>query len=147
MYCKNCGKTIPEDSVYCPQCGAPVGKVGPEKPAQEPSKEASDTVLSKLQTGRIFGMVSLACSILGLGSFGTLDIVAIICGYLGLKQLKEVPDDHPDKHFAVTLNRAGILCSAAFIILILAGVLIALLAAPWIFALIGQFFAGIFAAL
>lgn len=141
MICNNCGKIIPDDSVYCPQCGAPVGKVSREKP------EPADAVAGKLQTGRIFGIVSLACSILGLGSFGTLDIVAIICGYLGLKQLKEVPDDHPDKHFAETLNRAGILCSTAFILLILAAVVIALVAAPWIFALIGQFFAGIFAAL
>ena len=50
---------------------------------------------------------------------------------------------HPDKATAVTLNRAGIICSAGLIILTAIFIIIALIAFPWIFASIAGFFAGL----
>ena len=97
----------------------------------------------RLNKGRLYGVISIVCSILGLGSFGSLDVVAIICGYLGLKSLKAVPNSYPDKATAVTLNRAGIICSAGLIILTAIFIIIALIAFPWIFASIAGFFAGL----
>ena len=153
MICKACGEVVPDNSLYCPQCGVPLDKVDADPaPAsgnngnyqtKNNDQEEMAFIQSRLNAGRLYGVISIVCSILGLGSFGALDIVAVICGYLGLKQLKAVPDTYPDKHTAVTLNRAGIICSAGFIILIGLFVLIALLAFPWIFATIAGFFAGL----
>ncbi|MBQ8063036.1 MAG: zinc ribbon domain-containing protein [Clostridia bacterium] len=152
MYCKSCGRVVPDDALYCPTCGNPLEKVngaqssaGSAQNAGPTAKEQKemDLIQQRLNSGRLYGVISIVCSILGLGSFGSLDIIAIICGYLGLKQLKSVPNTYPEKHTAVTLNRAGIICSAGFIFLIIAFVIIALIAFPWIFASIAGFFAGL----
>ncbi len=154
MICKACGRVVPDDSLYCPHCGVPQDKIGNNgtyhannnanvNNMSDKEREEMNFIQSRLNSGRLYGVISIVCSILGLGSFGALDIVAIICGYLGLKQLKAVPNTYPDKQTAVTLNRAGIICSAGFIILIAVFVIIALIAFPWIFASIAGLFAGI----
>ena len=154
MICKACGKVVPDDSLYCPHCGVPQEKVGNNgnydannntyaNNMSDKEREEMNFFQSRINSGRLYGVISIVCSILGLGSFGALDVIAIICGYLGLKQLKPVPDTYPDKHTAVTLNRAGIICSAGFIILIALFVIIALIAFPWIFASIAGLFAGL----
>lgn len=150
MICKACGKVVPDNSIYCPMCGAPLDKVNAETNRHENSnngnynantntmnakeREEMEFVQQKLSNGKLLGIVSIVTSILGLGSFGALDVVAIICGWLGLKQLKFVPNTNPDKSTAVLLNRAGILCSAGFIIVIAIFVIVALAAFPWIFS-------------
>ena len=148
MICKQCGKTIPDNSVYCSQCGAPLNKAEWEtgrkqEAANDPNRQEQEFIQSKLNAGRLYGIISIVCSILGLGSFGTLDVIAIICGYIGLKNLKYVPNDHPEKQTALVFNRAGIICSAGFIFVILAFVLIALVSFPWVFGAIASFFAGL----
>lgn len=149
MICKACGKVVPDDSLYCPHCGVPQEKVGnngtynANTNMNDKEREEMNAIQNHLNTGRLYGVVSIVCSILGLGSFGALDIVAIICGYLGLKHLKQVPPNYPDRQTAVTLNRAGIICSAGFIFLIAVFVIIALIAFPWIFASIAGLFAAI----
>lgn len=141
MICNNCKNEIPEDAVYCPKCGIPLD--GSNK-VQNLPKEGTE---NEVHTGFLLGIISLTCSLLGLGSFGILDIAAIVCGHYGKKHLKDVPDGTPNKALALTLNRAGILCSAAFIILIAAAVVVCLLAAPWVFGLVGNFFGGLAAGL
>lgn len=138
MTCNNCKNEILDDAIYCPKCGAPVNGNN--------TKETTETE-SEVRTGFILGIISLACSLLGLGSFGILDIAAIVCGHYGKKHLKDIPDGTPNKSLALTLNRAGILCSAAFIIVIAIAVLGCLLLAPWVFGLIGNFFGGLAAGL
>lgn len=155
MYCKACGKVVPDDALYCPQCGAPLEKVDAEAAPNtgnngnyhayynnmsDKEREEMNFIQGKLNKGRLYGVISIVCSILGLGSFGSLDVVAIICGYLGLKHLKSVPNSYPEKQTALTLNRAGIICSAGLIILTAIFVIIALVAFPWIFASIAAFF-------
>lgn len=149
MICKACGKVVPDNSLYCPQCGVPLEKVNPEvnnnynanatananyNNVNQKEQEEAAFIADKLNKGRLYGVISIVCSILGLGSFGTLDVVAIICGYLGLKSLKFVPNTNPEKSTAVTLNRAGIICSAGLIIVAAIFIVVALLAFPWIFA-------------
>lgn len=152
MICKACGRVVPDDSLYCPHCGVPQEKVGNNgtynanndaNNMSDKEREEMNLIQSRLNSGRLYGVISIVCSILGLGSFGALDLIAILCGYLGLKQLKQVPDNYPDKQTAVTLNRAGIICSAGFIMLIALFVIIALIAFPWIFASIAGLFAGL----
>ena len=151
MICKNCGKVVPDNSLYCPQCGVPLEKVNPEvnnnynananaqananyNNISREEQDEANFIAEKLNKGRLYGIISIVCSILGLGSFGSLDVVAIICGYLGLKALKFVPNNHPEKSTAVTLNRAGIICSAGLIIAAAIGILICMVAFPWVFA-------------
>lgn len=141
MICKACGKEVPDNALYCPFCGAPLNKVDTD--IREEERKEMEFIQSRLNAGKLYGIISIVCSILGLGSFGSLDIIAIICGYLGLKQLKQVPNTYPEKSTAVTLNRAGIICSAGFIFVIALFVIIALIAFPWIFASIAGFFAGL----
>lgn len=150
MICKACGKVVPDNALYCPQCGTPLEKVDPEvsrdynaEKNYDKEREEMEFIQKKLNSGRLYGVVSIVCSILGLGSFGSLDLIAILCGYLGLKELKHVPNNYPEKNTAVTLNRAGIICSLGFILVIALFVIIALAAFPWIFASIAGFFAGL----
>ncbi len=131
MICNNCKKEIPDNVSYCPNCGAPQKQM--ENPAWD----------SLLKTGLILGIVSLGCAILGLGSFGILDIIAIICGIYGKKQLKKIPKDLPNWNLAMTLNKAGIICSAAFIVII---IVVCLVAAPGVFLLFGKLFSSLAAA-
>ena len=49
MYCKNCGKEIPEDARFCPQCGTPqdvatdnVQNDAPEQNAPAPPPASAD---------------------------------------------------------------------------------------------------------
>ena len=35
MYCRICGKEIPDDSHFCPHCGREVVTAAPDKPAQK----------------------------------------------------------------------------------------------------------------
>lgn len=153
MICKACGAVVPDNSLYCPQCGTPLDKVNTDVKhdaganTQNTAPNMNDNerremeyIQEKLSKGRLYGIISIVCSILGLGSFGTLDVVAAICGYLGLKHLKEVPNHYPEKSTAVTLNRAGIICSIGFILVTALFVIIALLAFPWIFASIAGLF-------
>ena len=142
MYCKACGKVVPDDALYCPQCGAPLEKVDAE-PAPNTSNNGNyhaNNNYNHLSDKEREEMEFIQGR---LGSFGSLDVVAIICGYLGLKSLKAVPNSYPDKVTAVTLNRAGIICSAGLIILTAIFIIIALVAFPWIFASIAGFFAGL----
>lgn len=147
MICKACGAVVPDNSLYCPQCGTPLDKVNTEVKhdsgantqntapnMSDKERQEMEYFQEKLNKGRLYGIISIVCSILGLGSFGSLDIVAAICGYLGLKHLKAVPNHYPEKSTAVTLNRAGIICSIGFILVIALFVIIALAAFPWIFA-------------
>ena len=39
MFCQNCGKKIPEDSIFCPECGA---KQEEQQPAIEVEKSNDD---------------------------------------------------------------------------------------------------------
>lgn len=165
MICRACGRVVPDDSLYCPQCGTPLEKVNTNvnetannnanansanngyynANANVNAKEQEEAayIAEKLNKGRLYGIISIVCSILGLGSFGSLDVVAIICGYLGLKQLKSVPKDYPDKSVAVTLNRAGIICSAGLIIAGGLAILICLIAFPWVFGALASGLAGL----
>ncbi len=136
MTCKSCGRVVPDGATYCPHCGALQNSVNETTNSKMNDKERKEMeyIESKLAKGKLYGVVSIVSSILGLGSFGTLDIVAIIFGWLGLRHLKAVPNSYPEKQTAVTLNRAGIICSAGLIIAMVILIIVGLAVAPWLFA-------------
>lgn len=40
MYCRNCGKNIPDGSKFCEGCGAPVAQAAPQQPQYQPQYQA-----------------------------------------------------------------------------------------------------------
>ncbi|MCQ2486920.1 MAG: zinc ribbon domain-containing protein [Clostridia bacterium] len=138
MTCTNCNHNIPDDSNYCPKCGAPLNKdisvnTVPEKEQPVYNKEAA-IIENDFQSGKLMGYASLICAILGLGSFGTLDVVALLLSHFGKKRLKNVPKDYPGRDFAMGLNQAGFLVSGGIIIVLIVAILICLLFFPAVFA-------------
>jgi hypothetical protein len=57
MYCAKCGKTIPGDSVFCPECGYNLVTVGPA--ASSPAVAAEPAVSEALNIGTIVGSIIL----------------------------------------------------------------------------------------
>ena len=75
MYCAKCGKSIPNDSVFCPECGYSLGKVGP---AASSLAVAEHGVSEALNIGTIVGSI-------------ILPLIGIIMGIIYLR------DGNPDK--------------------------------------------------
>jgi hypothetical protein len=78
MYCTKCGKNIPDDSVFCPECGYSLGKVGPAGPGPAGPAQA---VSGALNIGIIAGSV-------------ILPLLGIVMGIIYLR------DSNPDKQKA-----------------------------------------------
>lgn len=80
MYCRNCGKEIPDGSSFCPECGA----------SQRDDVQVQNvrTVESKTNTKSIVGLV---ISLIGLLIFSSLILgpVSAIVSYFGYKECKE----------------------------------------------------------
>ncbi len=56
MYCAKCSKSIPDDSVFCPECGQNLVKVGP---AAASLAVAEPAVSDALNIGTIVGSIIL----------------------------------------------------------------------------------------
>ena len=79
MYCAKCGKSIPDDSVFCPECGYNLGKAASavsHRPGAEP------VISETMNIGIIVGSV-------------ILPLIGIVMGTIYLR------DGNPDK------NKAG----------------------------------------
>lgn len=78
-------------------------------------------------SGKTMGIASLVCAILGLGSFGALDVIALLLSHFGKKKLKNVPKDYPGRDFAMSLNRWGFIVSGGLLIV---GIILFILVVP-----------------
>ena len=65
MYCRNCGREIPDNSLYCPECGA---KQEDMNTTVEPSKKEGT---------KVFGVLSLIFGLLG-------GVLGLVFGIIGL---------------------------------------------------------------
>jgi uncharacterized RDD family membrane protein YckC len=77
-YCVNCGKEIPSESSFCPNCGTPVGAgAGPQKAAPRPATAGTGNyadlfqrIVSAIIDGIITGVVvGVLAMVLSFGSF------------------------------------------------------------------------------
>ena len=54
MYCEKCGKTLPEGSKFCPECGSPVTNAKPDDPFTVENEDDSFKATSEKFTKSIF---------------------------------------------------------------------------------------------
>ena len=71
MYCKSCGKEIPDDATFCPHCGASITQVNPSQNAQPQTNE--NNFWASLSFAGIF-----------------LPIFGLICGFIGLSKANKL---------------------------------------------------------
>ncbi len=62
MYCSNCGKSIPDQSSFCPVCGAPVQKAGNPKPVVNSPRGNNDVsaIIDKIIHNRKYLVIGIA---------------------------------------------------------------------------------------
>ena len=104
MYCKKCGKSIPDDSVFCPSCGSAIGQTNTEtiSSAQSPTQRPSQNKHGKKTKG-VFGKLK---SLIGnwdpwvrVFLFAVLVVVAIICVFQGINELTSDNYDFYTEHY------------------------------------------------
>jgi hypothetical protein len=79
MFCKKCGKRIPDDATYCPYCGEKVDPVIDEGTSNENPymNQTGETPSSPETKTRVFAILSLVFGALG-------GLLGLIFGILGL---------------------------------------------------------------
>lgn len=97
MYCKKCGNTIDEDTIFCPHCG--------EKQEDEPQNEKEQIVEQTpveptKKSYNIFAVIGFAVAIISLflNFFGLVGIAALIVSIIGYKKIEETAEN--GKRFA-----------------------------------------------
>ena len=81
MFCENCGKQIPDDSVFCEECGAAVGGEAQAAPTYD-GYAAAATPRKKKPVKKI----------IGLSALGLILIIFIV---MGVAMLKIIDDNKP----------------------------------------------------
>jgi len=75
-YCKKCGEELPEDADFCPNCGIPVVRLAPIKPAPKPTPHAPPRRGAISRPTTVTAAAILFFIFGGLGVvFGTITIV------------------------------------------------------------------------
>jgi hypothetical protein len=109
MFCNHCGKTVIEDSLYCPHCGNEIGNNKPfqeeNKPLQEERKHGKLTQTSR----NTFGNAGFALSLIGFLLF--LGI------YLGCKLINGFPCDSWYYYIVMVFLVFGIILSLTGLII------------------------------
>ena len=70
MYCRNCGREIPDNSLYCPECGAN------QKPIPQAGQQTEET--------KVWGVLSIV-----FAAIPALVLLGIIFGVIGLCTYKQ----------------------------------------------------------
>ena len=95
MICPNCGKEIPDESLFCGECGAEVKNV-PQKSEEvkvEETPEVKQAEVKQSEENNTMSIISLIIAIVGLILIffkpyltGIAGIISIILGAMGRKQ-------------------------------------------------------------
>lgn len=86
MFCSRCGVTMPDGSVYCPNCGADV-KAPLASPTAPPPASIAPVAPPPTQQTSPLAIASLICGCLFF--CGITGILAIIFGHISLSQIKK----------------------------------------------------------
>ena len=92
MFCKKCGKEIPDDSAFCPKCGAQVNMAQPsgENSSFDYYANQAKQEVKKYNIWAIAGFIlAVVPVVIPLGIFSLITgISAIIISSISLKQIK-----------------------------------------------------------
>lgn len=97
MYCKNCGNSINDNAVACPNCGVQVGELKPsptEQTANAPQKGNAVGIVGFVLSlvGALFWIIALIPSTASNALMWIailLDIAGIVCSAIGRKHAKK----------------------------------------------------------
>lgn len=69
MFCGNCGKKIPDDSMFCPDCGTPVKRVSSQSVQKAEAKNKNHKIVGIIAVGVLIVLILVVLfSIFGGGS-------------------------------------------------------------------------------
>ena len=122
MFCRNCGKEIKTEDVYCPYCGKNQKELNQEqtqkyvyRPSQEERSSYKET---KMNTMAIAGFViALVSLFLSFWKGGVVGLAALILSIIAMRKIRE--NKEKGKGFAV----AGIIIGAISVLYWLCSVL------------------------
>lgn len=90
MFCRKCGKEIPDGNTVCESCESSNASVSSQSfnlpPQPQPYSQPDQTDTNSVQKTNTMAIASLVVSIVGL--FMGLGIVAVILGIIGQSQIK-----------------------------------------------------------
>ncbi len=134
MFCKNCGKEIPDTAKYCPECGANQIEDTIVSNTSNTTLNNSESSLNPERSnfallGFILGIISVF-----IGFKGILPIAAIILSIIGINECDK--EHRPGKNFAIW----GIVFAVG-------AILIRLIFTMFIFSQFGEIFDYIFYAI
>jgi uncharacterized membrane protein YvbJ len=72
-FCKKCGAELKEDTEFCSKCGAPVGVAERARPRQRYAEEREACFGPKGSGGGLWGAISFAVFLIGLGILWLFD--------------------------------------------------------------------------
>lgn len=114
MFCKKCGKEIPDDSAFCPKCGAQVNMAHPsgENSSFDYYANQAKQEVQKYNIWAIAGFIlAVVPVVIPLGIFSLITgISAIIISSISLKQIKNTGEK--GNVFAIL----GIIFGSAFVL-------------------------------
>ena len=87
MFCKQCGKQLPEGSQFCTGCGAQMGEAADSETVFLGSKQSSEGIGMKTKLGISVGLAGAAVYFLGL--FGGYLALIVAVGYILLAESNE----------------------------------------------------------
>ena len=73
-FCKNCGAELKEDAKFCPYCGTPVSAEKRVRPRQRYAEEREACFGPRGSGAGLWGSISFAVFIIGLGILWLFDI-------------------------------------------------------------------------
>ena len=122
MYCKYCGKELPEDAKFCPSCGKSIDAknesvVYETTPAYTLPKEPK-VWITFAKIGKVLGVISIAICWIPMLTLSTVGIPGIVFSALGKKSKLY----NNEAHTGFTLSLLGTIISGVvyFLIFIIA---------------------------
>jgi uncharacterized membrane protein HdeD (DUF308 family) len=142
MFCKNCGKEVPENSKFCPSCGQSQEVIENEKPKEDtqgqPTMSTTEPAKKIILAHRgtmilVFGILGIVLNfICCVGVAQVFSILALVMGVGDLKKMKFGMMESEGKGITTAGMIMGIIGLALTIIAIVGFVLVLIFNGSWL---------------
>lgn len=100
MYCKQCGKQIPDDSIFCPLCGSSTNQLSSSTYAPEENVPSSmGNSRAKTKTTRLSEKITHFNPLVRVSISISLLIMAIVCIFQGINSLSSEDYSFYSEHY------------------------------------------------